>query len=45
MAMLRLDGDNTEMEKPKGVRKAKGGKAFTGYQPGDPDPPALLHLL
>ena len=33
--MSRLDGDDTEMRKPKGVRKAKGGKGFTGYQPGD----------
>ena len=24
--MLRLDGDDMEMEKPKGVLKAKGGK-------------------
>ena len=35
MAMSRVDGDDTKMEKPKGVRKAKGGKGFTGYQPGD----------
>ena len=35
MAMSRLDGDDTEMRKPKGVRKAKGGKGFTGYQPED----------
>ena len=33
--MSRLDGDDTVMEKPKGIRKAKGGKGFTGYQPGD----------
>ena len=53
--MQRLDGDDTEMEKPKGIRKVKGGKGFTGYKPGvssmkgtkppGPDPPALLHLL
>ena len=33
--MLRLDGDDTEIRKPKGPRKTKGGKGFTGYQPGD----------
>ena len=33
MTMSQLDGDDTEMEKPKGVRKVKGGKGFTGYQP------------
>ena len=33
--MLRLDGDDTEIRKLKGVRKAKGRKGFTGYQPGD----------
>ena len=33
--MSRIDGDDTEMRKPKGVQKAKGGNGFTGYQPGD----------
>ena len=33
--MSLVDGDHMEMEKPKGIRKAKGGKGFTGYQPGN----------
>ena len=33
--MSRLDGDDTEMRKPKGVEKAKAVRVFTGYQPGD----------
>ena len=33
--MSRLDGNDTGIKEPKGMRKAKGGKGFTGYQPGD----------
>ena len=33
--MSRLDGNDTEEDKPKGVRKVKGDKGFTYYQPGD----------
>ena len=33
--MSGLDGDDTGIEKPKGMRKAKGRKGFTGFQPGD----------
>ena len=33
--MLRLDGDDTVIKKPKGIWTAKGGKGFTGYQPGN----------
>ena len=33
--MSPLDGDNTVIEKPKGVRKAKEDKGFTGHHPGD----------
>ena len=33
MAILRLDGADTELKKPKGVWKEKGGKGFTGYRP------------
>ena len=35
MVILLLDGDDTEMKKPKGIRKVKGGKGFIGYQRGD----------
>ena len=34
-AISRLDGKDTLMEKAKGIREAKEGKGFTGYQPGD----------
>ena len=35
MVISRLDGADTVVKKPKGIRKVKGGKGFTGYQPGD----------
>ena len=33
--MSQVHGDDPEIEKPNGMRKVKGGKGFTGYQPGD----------
>ena len=42
--MSRLDGNDMEEEKPKGVRKAKGSKGFTSYQHGDSFPKGMKSL-